>query len=114
MVRKALGMGLVVLVGVLSFDLCLADCIDYHDYLHWVGTVKTPSVCYGVDVSGSYAYVAEGDAGLQVIDVTDPAAPAIVGSVDTPGAPVGVAVQGSYAYVADNAAGFQVIDITNP
>jgi len=64
MVRKALGMGLVVLVGVLSFDLCLADCIDYHDYLNWVGSVDTADICFGVAVLGSYAYVAEGNVGL--------------------------------------------------
>ena len=30
---------------------------------------------YGVAVSGNYAYVADGEAGLQVIDVSNPANP---------------------------------------
>ncbi len=54
-----------------------------------------------VAVSGTYAYVADGASGLQVIDITNPASPQIVGSVDTPGYAMGVAVSGTYAYVAD-------------
>ena len=40
---------------------------------------------YGVTVVGTTAYVADGDSGLQVIDVSNPASPQIIGSVDTPG-----------------------------
>jgi hypothetical protein len=54
-----------------------------------------------VAVSGHYAYVADWDAGLQVIDVSDPANPRRVGGYDTPGYALGVAVSGNYAYVAD-------------
>ena len=66
-----------------------------------VGSVDTPGYAYGVAVSGTYAYVADCDSGLQVIDITNPASPQIVGSVDTPGSAYGVAVSGTHAYVAD-------------
>jgi hypothetical protein len=36
-----------------------------------------------VAVSGNYAYVADGNAGLQVIDVSNPANPQRVGGYDT-------------------------------
>ena len=39
----------------------------------------------GVAVSGNYAYVADARAGLQVIDVSDPANPRRVGGYDTSG-----------------------------
>ena len=39
----------------------------------------------GVAVSGNYAYVADGVAGLQVIDVSNPANPQRVGGYDTSG-----------------------------
>ena len=55
----------------------------------------------GVAVSGTYAYVADGASGLQVIDITNPQSPQIVGSVDTPGYASDVAVSGTHAYVAD-------------
>ena len=60
------------------------------------------------------AYVADGDAGLQVIDVSNPANPVRVGGYDTSGYAYGVAVSGNIAYVADDDAGLQVIDVSNP
>jgi hypothetical protein len=67
-----------------------------------------------VAVSGNYAYVADEAAGLQVIDVSNPANPQRVGGYDTSGFAQSVAVSGNYAYVADYAAGLQVIDVSNP
>jgi len=34
-------------------------CIDYTDYLHWVGSVGTPGLARGVAVAGDHAYVAD-------------------------------------------------------
>ena len=72
--------GCICFVGVAG-----AECIDYGDYLHWVGSVDTPGEAIDVAVSGSYAYVADYASGLQVIDITSPVSPHPVGSVDTPG-----------------------------
>jgi hypothetical protein len=66
-----------------------------------------------VDVEGGYAYVANDDAGLRVIDVSNPSAPFEVGSYTTISAN-GVTVAGSYAYVADPGWGLRIIDISNP
>jgi fibronectin type 3 domain-containing protein len=43
------------------------------------GALLTPGAANGVAVSGSHAYLADGASGLQVIDISDPAHPAIVG-----------------------------------
>src|SRR5439155_17255565 len=64
-------------------------------------------------LSGNYAYVADDAAGLQVIDVSNPANPQRVGGYDTSGSASGVAVSDKYAYVADGN-GLQVIDVSNP
>jgi hypothetical protein len=70
-----------------------------------------------------YAYVADGDAGLRVVDVSDPAAPAEVGSYDTPGKAWDVVVAsgpgGTLAYVADLDVsgvnnGLRIIDVSDP
>ena len=45
--------------------------------------------------------MADGDAGLQVIDVSNPTNCVRVGGYDTSGYALGVAVSGNYAYVAD-------------
>lgn len=88
-------------------------CIDYGDYLHWIGNVQTPGSAYCVAVSGAYAYVVDFETGLQVIDIANPQTPEVVGSVDTPYEAYGLAVSGTHAYVA-HYYGLQVIDITNP
>jgi len=90
------------------------DCIDYADYLHWIGGVDTPGSAYGVAVSGGYAYVADQHSGLQVIDISNPSSPEILAAVDTPGWANGVAALGSHAYVADMGSGLQVIDVSDP
>src|SRR5262249_29296678 len=76
--------------------------------------VSIPGFANNVDVSGNFAYVAAGVAGLQVVNVTDRRAPRIVGSLDTPGNANDVRVVGNRAYIADGPAGLQIIDVTDP
>ena len=68
----------------------------------------------GVFVSGDYAYVADGNSGLAVIDISDPTNPGTPVYEDTTGNPYGVFVSGDYAYVADYTSGLAVIDISDP
>jgi hypothetical protein len=63
-------------------------------------------------VSGNYAYVADVNDGLQVVDISVPV-PARVGNI-RPGDVVGVAVRGQYAYLATGSIGLLVIDVSNP
>ncbi len=80
-----------------------------------VGFSYTPGgPARGVAVSGEYAYVADEDFGLHIIDVSDPAHPAEVGFYDTPGDDFDVAISGGYAYVADGLSGLRVIDVSDP
>jgi hypothetical protein len=112
--RIGLAMAFVAVAALLSGDSAEAECIDYGDYIRVVGGMDTPDYAEGLAVSGTHAYVADADSGLQVIDIADPANPRIVGSVDTPGNAASVVISGTYAYVADYGSGLQVIDITDP
>lgn len=76
--------------------------------------VSIPGFANNVDVSGNYAYVAAGAAGLQVVDVTNRSNPHVVAALDTPGNANDVVVVGNYAYVADGTFGLQIVEITNP
>lgn len=76
--------------------------------------VAIPGFPNNVDVSGNFAYVAAGAAGLQVVNVSNRAAPVLVASLDTPGNANDVRVVGNLAYVADGTSGLRIIDITNP
>ncbi len=67
-----------------------------------------------VYVSGSYAYVADWDAGLRILNILDPANPIEVGYYDSPGYCCDINVLTSYAYIADWDEGIRIIDISNP
>jgi hypothetical protein len=67
-----------------------------------VGFYDTPWFAWGVAVSGAYAYVADGDVGLQVIDVSNPSSPREVGFYDTEECPGTWRCRAPYAYVADH------------
>jgi hypothetical protein len=73
-----------------------------------VGVLDTPGNALGVAVAGGYAYVADFDGGLRVIDVSTPSTPVEVGFADTPGRAYDVAVSGGYVYLADSDAGLAV------
>ncbi len=69
---------------------------------------------WGIDVVGNICYVAAGNEGLLVIDVSDPANPIWVGQYNTSHFCHSVDVQGNYAYLADWSGGLKVVDITDP
>ncbi|MHA2081400.1 MAG: hypothetical protein ACW99H_09675, partial [Candidatus Thorarchaeota archaeon] len=71
----------------------------------------TTGSALGVYVSGDYVYVADGDSGLAVIDISDPTSPGTPVHMDTGGSAYGVYVNGDYAYVADGDSGLAVINI---
>ncbi len=88
--------------------------------------IGTGGTAYDVFATNGYAYVAAGEAGLVIVDVSDPTDPklAVASALstgsglfsreDTDGTAQGVAVQGDYAYIADGTNGLVVIDVSNP
>jgi hypothetical protein len=82
------------------------------------GSVATGATPQNVTVQGRYAYVVNYTANtLQIIDVSNPAAPTTI-STTTTGAssnPYYVAVQGRYAYVVNATANtLKIFDVSNP
>lgn len=67
----------------------------------------------GVFVHGNYAFVADGESGLAIIDISDPTHAGEPIYRDTNGHAFDVFVYSNYAYVADFY-GLAIIDITNP
>lgn len=78
-----------------------------------IGAYDTPGSAYGLELTGTYAYVADCGSGLQIIDISNPTSPTLVGSYDTPTCAFDVVVAGNHAYVADGST-LQLIDISNP
>ena len=65
-------------------------------------------------VDGAFGYVADGNAGLQILDVSDPLHPVPLARLPLPGYAVKIVVEGGYAYVAVGEAGLVIIGIRNP
>lgn len=93
-----------------------------------LGSLDTTWVAYDIRVDGDVAYAGTAGSGLMTLDVSNPAAPAIIGQVlpDVPGgAPhvLGVALNGDHAYATYADEGFgqasavraaAVVDVSDP
>jgi hypothetical protein len=79
-----------------------------------IGSVRLPGIIEAVTISGAYAYAACGPAGLQVISLGNPTAPALVSAFETAGHAYNVRVDGNNLYLAAGSAGLKVLDISNP
>ena len=67
-----------------------------------LGGYDTAGSAWSVQVVGNLAYVADYGAGLQILDVSNPAAVTRLGGYDTSGYACDVQVVGNLAYVADD------------
>ncbi len=67
-----------------------------------------------MSVSGHYAYIANDDRGLRVMNVTDPKYPTVLGTYNSPGLARAVWADGRYAYLGDAGIGLHVVNVTNP
>jgi hypothetical protein len=79
-----------------------------------VGYFDTPGTSLDVFVSGNYAYLADGDEGLQVVDIANPSNPVLIGSCLTIGYAYDVCISGMYAYIPNGSSGVEVINISDP
>ncbi len=78
------------------------------------GVYTTDRRVRGVDVSGSYVYMAVGQDVMRVIDISDPANPVEKGNYDPDNLYANnVTVSGNYAYVACNGS-MRVVDVSDP
>ncbi len=68
-----------------------------------------------VKVKDGIVYIADGNGGLEVVDVYDPMNPAVIGYVDLIDGSTGIKADGDYAYISEYIlGGLQIVDISNP
>jgi hypothetical protein len=79
-----------------------------------VGTWDSPRYAVGLEVDGDFLFLADQDAGVQILDVSQPANPQLLGNFNTTGAVWDVDAEGDWAFVADGSAGLLAINVTNP
>ena len=69
---------------------------------------------YGLDRKDNLAFVANGNGGVQVIDISNLAAPYHVGYIKPDGFARDVKIKGNFAYIVASHQGLVVADISNP
>lgn len=69
---------------------------------------------FDVLVSGTTAYVADGQHGLAILDVTDPAAVVQLAALEVPGTGLDLALNGTTLYVAAESGGLVIVDVSDP
>ena len=79
-----------------------------------VGSYDTDSYALGVAISGDYAYIADYENGLIILNIEEPSNPVFSGSYDTDGLAYRVTISGNYAYVADWNNGLIILNIEDP
>ncbi|MBP7867227.1 MAG: MBL fold metallo-hydrolase [Acidobacteria bacterium] len=67
-----------------------------------------------VQVVGNYAYCAALGAGMDILDVSSPAAPVKVAGVSTRNPTHGLCISGNYAYLAEDEGGLRIVNILDP
>jgi len=77
-----------------------------------MGGYATGGIAWNLAIRDGLVYLADLNAGVVVVDVSNPAEPQRVGGYAV-GA-LGIALQGTYAYVACGGNGVHVLDITDP
>lgn len=87
------------------------SCNDFSDYLYTASLTVTPGTAGAVAVVGDLLYVANGSAGLQIIDVGNPSAPVLRGATATVEPALDVAVVANTAYVTIGGAGLAAVDV---
>jgi hypothetical protein len=78
-----------------------------------VGAYRPGGTVSRAVAQGTLLFVAAGDRGVQILDVSTPSAPTVVSSVRTRDAS-DVLVNGSWAFVADGAGGVRILDMADP
>lgn len=81
-----------------------------------IGVCALPGYSQDIDIKGDFAYVANDQGGLQIIDITSSENPRVVGEYESEKSIVGVAVRDTFAYLAvyHNQGGIRVINIAEP
>jgi len=100
--------------GTLSaFDV--SDPLDPQE----TGQIANPGYVHNLDLSGGYSYLAAGEAGLRIVDISNQTNPIEVGAFEDSVNFKDVAVAESYAYLVDDAyepsdRGLWIIDVSDP
>ena len=115
---------LIAILPVLILSSCKDNSTsptESSSNMSFVGSYNTPDYAYDVSILTkdllTYAFIADGTSGLQIVNVTNPASPSYISSYNTAGTAIAVfsaSLNGSqYAFISDGIQGLVILDVTN-
>jgi len=100
----------LICVAFSGFSLYAADSSN----MDLVGSLNTGDRPRAVFVRGDYAYLADSDSGLRIVDISVSSSPVFKGHCAVSNDALGIYVSGDYAYIAGGDNGLSIFDISNP
>lgn len=80
-----------------------------------IGTCNLKGYANDIDIAGAYAYIADGQAGLQIVDISDIELPVVAGEYITSKTTQGVAIRDTLAYVTSGSSeGLLILNVVTP
>jgi hypothetical protein len=79
-----------------------------------IGTYQASAAINDLAIDKKNAFLAVGESGVQIVDISDPSQPDEGVVIDTPGTANGLDISDSRLYLADGKAGVQVFDLRSP
>ncbi len=120
--KKLIRMRSLQLVKLALFSLffllsCHEKRTQVEEPLQIRGFVETPGYARGIQVVGNYAYIAASQAGVAILDISDPSSPYLISTLDWVQQDVARAVfkepEDTLLYLADTDDGIPIISVSN-
>lgn len=105
------------LIFILLIITCHRPQVETHNFVI-VSECKLPGYSKDIDIKGNYAYIANDQGGLQIVDISNPESTFVVGYYFHQTNIQGVAIRDSFAYLAlaagpPNNGGMLIVNIKN-
>ena len=79
-----------------------------------ISKILMPSIVKSILIDGDYAYVANSESGLQIVDIKNVTGLSIVGSLDNDESSLKLFKKGNLVYLANERGGVQIVDVSQP
>ncbi|MEO0184176.1 MAG: hypothetical protein ABIL20_00030 [candidate division WOR-3 bacterium] len=88
--------------------------LNHSTNVNLIGHSDTPGWANDVIIIGNYAYIADGTAGLIVVDIADSTLPEYVNQISLPGNSITITGSSQYLYVGDREDTLRILSLSNP
>ncbi len=103
-----------LLLCLLASAAASQPCVDYRDFLRVIANTPTGGSARDLVVAGSHGFLANGNEGLAVIDLADPADPRVVAGDAACGTCLWIAYRDEHVYLANIEGELHVYDVSDP